>query len=87
MTNKTVSIPIKLDFEYCECGCHGFEAKNYWIYSLVGHELDGHEKIETPHLAVKGHKYGVILGWFKTWKQAKAACLKSFKQELLTLAK
>ena len=60
----------KLEFEYCECGCHGHEAARkglyYWIYNDLG---------DPPKFYLNnGHGFlGVRIGVYKSFEEAEAA--------------
>jgi hypothetical protein len=75
---RTVAIPVTLNFECCECGCHGSSAKNYWI---------GQDS-EKFYLAIRGHGYeGTDLGRSASFRGAIEICEKCWEEELLELAK
>lgn len=54
----------KLNFEYCECGCHCYSASSKGIGYTIYNDLKGNF-----HL-VRGHKYGVDMGIHKDLKVA-----------------
>lgn len=39
----------KLDFEYCECGCHGFELSVAGQYFWVNDDLKGNYDVHSGH--------------------------------------
>lgn len=67
-----------LKFEYCECGCkcHSASKKgmHYSIYQTLGTE-------EKPVILYSGHsRYGVLLGKYKTFKEAIEAADKHYEE-------
>jgi hypothetical protein len=56
----------KINWEYCECGCHGHEATvkgtHYWVFNDLGPKRDGNGSLFHLH---RGHGFmGVKLGEF-----------------------
>ena len=69
-----------IDFEYCECGCHGFSlsiaGQNFWVLD----DLKGHLRLHSGHgwLSPK-------LAVFENWKEVEAFVrgkLKALAEEL-----
>ena len=74
---------IELNWEYCECGCHGHElnvAGKYWVFNDLGNP---------PTLYLKnGHKWsGIELGKFKSYKEIDSYIIKELKAEYRKLGK
>lgn len=72
-----------LNFEYCECGCHGFEATkkglSYWIYMQLS--VSSKSGKELFHL-YRGHGWlGEKLSVHETYEMAKAAAANHFDQQ------
>jgi hypothetical protein len=88
MTTKKATTrkrPKGLDFEYCECGCHGFEASagavHFWIYW----DLDEHFTGFKLH---QGHGWtSPRIGSFPTLGKAKAEANKLARLTLKKMQK
>lgn len=74
---------MKLDFEYCECGCHGHEASpgmnvHYWIFN----DLKGTYRLH------RGHGWmSPVISTHKSFKDAEKAALDDLTTQLIELHK
>ncbi len=65
---KPKIVPTKLNWEYCECGCHGYELVGAPIHRWCLLVLDGRDK---PYFLHEGHGYiGRKMGQYSTMKEA-----------------
>lgn len=63
----------KLDFEYCECGCHNHAATMKGMHYTIYNDLQGN------YTARRGHSIlGFTLGVCKSFKAAENLCQKDY---------
>lgn len=71
---------MALNWEYCECGCHGHEAgirgTMFWIYSNLQGSFYLHQ----------GHGFlSPRIGIYKTWEEADAKANEAFQAKAIPL--
>lgn len=65
----------KLNFEYCECGCHGFELSVAGQYFWVFDDLKGSFHVHSGHSSCTKR-----LGSFKSWNAVHSYVRKQLKK-------
>lgn len=68
----------KLEWKYCECGCHQFEAGNELVsFSIFWDMKDGPQ---SHRLAQPSHSYKWT--YFPTWEEATAHAQKIYEEKM-----
>lgn len=66
-----------MNFEYCECGCHGSSASAGPIHFWIFNDLKGN------YFLHRGHGWiSPLIGKYKSYKEADAEVVKIVKKEL-----
>lgn len=69
-----------MNWEYCECGCHGHEAHAAGIYFWLFNDLKGNYTLH------RGHGWlSPVIGKYKSWEEAEEKAREILKEALVEL--
>jgi hypothetical protein len=69
-----------MNWEYCECGCHGHEASAGVLHFWLFNDLKGNFYLH------RGHGWlSPRIGRFKTWEEAEAKAVEVVNSEIIKL--
>jgi len=72
-----LTIPEKLDFKYCECGCKSYTASFAGLSYRIFWDLD-----DTFHLYNSSGPFGREIGEYKTMGLAEEAAMENLRERL-----